>query len=112
MLTLADTNFLSPEHDHKRLINMPKKLLTQEQVDEILVEINEGTRKYDDIAFEFGVSKQTIRNINHGKHARIAGINYPYNPRQKAKVKPHKETYPWHVDVAYLIHLPERNYDL
>ena len=91
---------------------MPKKLLTQEQIDEILVEINEGTRRYSDIAFEFGVSKQTIRNINYGKHARITGVNYPYKPRQKAKVKPREDEYPWHVDRVYQIYLPERKYDI
>jgi len=91
---------------------MPKKLLTQEQIDEILVEINEGTRRYSDIAFEFGVSKQTIRNINYGKHARITGVSYPYKPRQKAKVKPREDEYPWHVDRVYQIHLPERKYDI
>ena len=91
---------------------MPKKLLTQEQIDEILVEINEGTRRYSDIAFEFGVSKQTIRNINYGKHARITGVNYPYKPRQKAKVKPREDEYPWHVDRVYQIHLPESKYDI
>jgi predicted transcriptional regulator len=91
---------------------MTKSSLSKDQVDEILVEINEGTRKYSDIAFEFGVSKQTIRNINYGKHARMAGISYPYKPRQKAKVKSHEEAYPWHVDRTYQIHLPERKYDL
>ena len=91
---------------------MPKKLLTQEQIDEILVEINEGTRRYSDIAFEFGVSKQTIRNINYGKHARITGVSYPYKPRQKAKVKPRENEYPWHVDRVYQIHLPERKYEI
>ena len=103
---------LSPEHDFKRLIDMTKSNLSKDQVDEILVEISEGTRKYADIAAEFGVAKQTIRNINYGKHARITGVSYPYKPRQKAKVKPREDEYPWHVDRVYQIHLPERKYDI
>lgn len=99
---------LSPEHDFKRLIDMTKSNLSKDQVDEILVEISEGTRKYADIAAEFGVAKQTIRNINYGKHSRVAGISYPYKPRQKAKVNIKEEVYPWYVDITYKIHLSEK----
>ena len=51
--------------------------LTQEEVDQIMVELLANELMVDDIAAEFGVSRSHIYNINSGKNFKIDGFKYP-----------------------------------
>jgi len=55
--------------------------LTQDDVEEIYVELREGT-SYNAIAKMFNVSFATIQNVNSGKYFRIPDMRYPIVDRR------------------------------
>ena len=59
--------------------------LTQDDVDEIVVELFANEVTMNDISDEFGVSVSYIYNINCGKRFRMEGFNYPIRKRESPK---------------------------
>ena len=59
---------------------------TQDRTDQIIVELQANELTPQEIAKEFGVSKQLVYGINNGRYGRIPGFNYPVR-RMSAKLK-------------------------
>ncbi len=59
--------------------------LTQEEVDEIVVELLANEVTINDISDEFGVSVSYIYNINCGKRFKIEGFKYPIRKMESPK---------------------------
>ncbi len=56
--------------------------LNVEQVEEIYVELREGT-SFSKIGKMFGVSTATIQNVNNGKYFRVDYMTYPIVDRRR-----------------------------
>ena len=61
---------------------MAKKLLTENQAEEIRIDIRDGI-SFSDIAGEWGVSETLIRRINSGVKYQLDGYIYPIRPIKK-----------------------------
>ena len=67
------------------MIHSPICKLTEETVEEIYIELREGTISQD-IADMFGVSRGLVDHVNHGRAWAVTGMSYPIRKREK-KVK-------------------------
>ena len=56
---------------------MVTKLLNEDEVDEIIVELYAEERTFAQIAEEFGVSRETIGHINAGRVYKMEHYKYP-----------------------------------
>ena len=68
------------------MIHHWKCKLTEETVEEIYIELREGTISQD-IADMFGVSRGLVDHVNYGRSWPVTGMSYPIRKRNK-KVKP------------------------
>jgi hypothetical protein len=68
------------------MIHHWKCKLTEETVEEIYIELREGTYSQD-IANMFGISRGLVDHVNHGRSWPVTGVRYPIRKRNK-KVKP------------------------
>jgi hypothetical protein len=64
----------------RRLMN--DMVLTKDEVEEVYIELREGT-PMKSIAEMFGVSSATIYNLNCGTHYQVRGMRYPIVDRHK-----------------------------
>ena len=79
--------------------------LTQDDVEEIYVELREGT-SYNDIAKMFFVSFATIQNVNSGKYFRIPDMIYPIvDRRHKYNEEPKINDDAWDSYIAEPMHI-------
>ena len=67
------------------MIHHWKCKLTEETVEEIYIELREGTISQD-IADMFGISRGLVDHVNHGRAWAVTGMSYPIRKREK-KVK-------------------------
>ena len=68
------------------MIHHWKCKLTEETVEEIYIELREGTISQD-IADMFGISRGLVDHVNYGRSWPVTGVRYPIRKRNK-KVKP------------------------
>ena len=68
------------------MIHSHKCKLTEETVEEIYIELREGTISQD-IADMFGISRGLVDHVNYGRSWPVTGMSYPIRKRNK-KVKP------------------------
>ena len=68
------------------MIHHWKCKLTEDTVEEIYIELREGTH-CQDIADMFGISRGLVDHVNHGRSWPVTGMSYPIRKRNK-KVKP------------------------
>ena len=73
------------------MIHHWKCKLTEETVEEIYIELREGTYS-GDIANMFGISRGLVDHVNHGRSWPVTGVRYPIRKRNKpVKVLSHDE---------------------
>ena len=73
------------------MIHHWKCKLTEETVEEIYIELREGTYSQD-IANMFGISRGLVDHVNHGRSWPVTGVRYPIRKRNKpVKVLSHDE---------------------
>ena len=76
--------------------------LTQDDVDEIVVELLANEVTMNDISDEFGVSVSNIYSINSGKRFRMEGFKYPIRKMSSPKRREDLEVLEY-----YLLMFPE-----
>jgi hypothetical protein len=89
---------------HNKSFDSEYASLNVEQVEEIYIELREGT-SYSEIGKMFGVSSATIRNVNLGKHFKLDYITYPIvDRRKKYLTEPgeNDEFWDWFVPEPYI----------
>ena len=70
--------------------------LTQQKVDEIVVELLANELTMIEIADEFGICKAHVYNINSGKRFKMDGFNYPIREMDDLQKEDH-EVLEYHV---------------
>ena len=71
---------------NRTMIHHWKCKLTEDTVEEIYIELREGTH-CQDIADMFGISRGLVDHVNYGRSWPVTGMSYPIRKRNK-KVKP------------------------
>ena len=68
------------------MIHSHKCKLTEETVEEIYIELREGTISQD-IADMFGISRGLVDHVNYGRSWPVTGMSYPIRKRER-QIKP------------------------
>lgn len=72
--------------------------ISDDQVEEVYVDLMHGV-SYTEIAMEWGVTRQLIYLMDHGRRRKLAGFNYPisecYGEKKRTEGEVAKEGFHW-----------------
>tara|TARA_R100001244_G_scaffold106742_1_gene79199 strand:- start:133 stop:381 length:249 start_codon:yes stop_codon:yes gene_type:complete len=71
---------------------------TQDRREEIMVELSANELTVNEIAKEFGVSRQYVHGINIGMYGNIPGYNYPVRRMTAYPKEKYTDMEPWFED--------------